>query len=119
MPKGKSFDEIIADGERLLRVWETNGDLAMGNLTKAQFKTMLDNFKAKRASVDSLRTQLTGEVNDLNTQGADILGATTRSRSVARGQYGPDSTQYEQLGGKRASERKPPKRKGGAGTPKG
>jgi hypothetical protein len=117
MPKGKSFDTIVADAERLLRVWSDNADLAMGSLTRPAFQTKLDGFKTKRAAVDSLRTQLTAGVNDLNQEASEVVDISNRSRSVARGQYGPDSTQYEQLGGKRASERKKPKRKSAGGTP--
>ncbi len=112
--KGNSFDDIKAQAEQLLRVWNDNDDLALGDLTKAQFKAMVDAFNTTRASVDGMRTQLTKGVNDLNGQATDILGITVRARSVARGQYGPNSTQYDQLGGTRASERKPRKKK----TPK-
>jgi hypothetical protein len=35
----------------------------------------------------------------------------TRARSGFRAVYGPDSTQYEQAGGTRSSERKKPVRK--------
>ncbi len=118
MQKGKSFDEIAADAERLIRVWTANEDLALGDLTRAAFETKVTSFKTKRAAADSLRTQLTAAVNEVNTEATGIVDITNRARSVARGQFGPDSTQYEQLGGKRSSERKPPKRKGGAGTPK-
>ena len=112
--KGTSFDDIKAQAEQLLRVWDENANLALGDLTKAQFQALLTAFNTTRASVDGLRTQLTKGVNDLNDQGNQIAAITVRARSVARGQYGPDSTQYEQLGGTRASERKPRKPK----TPK-
>ena|SRR5437660_1775825 len=103
--KGTSFDDIKAQAEQLLRVWDENANLALGDLTKAQFQTLLSAFNTTRASVDGLRTQLTKGVNDLNDQGNQIAAITVRARSVARGQYGPDSTQYDQLGGTRASER--------------
>jgi hypothetical protein len=112
--KGTSFDDIKARAEELLRVWDDNSDLALGDLTKAQFKTLLDAFNTTRAGVDGMRSQLTKGVNDLNDHAKQILAIGVRARSVARGQYGPDSTQYQQLGGKRASDRKPRKKK----TPK-
>ena len=112
--KGTSFDDIKAQAEQLLRVWDENDDLALGDLTKPQFRTLLDAFNTTRASVDGMRSQLTKGVNDLNEHGSQILAIAVRARSVARGQYGPNSTQYEQLGGTRASDRKPRKKK----TPK-
>jgi hypothetical protein len=109
--KGSSFDDIKAEAEQLLRVWNDNADLALGDLTEAQFQAMVTAFNTTRASVDGMRTQLTKGVNDLNRQAAEIQEITVRARSVARGQYGLDSTQYDQLGGTRASERKPRKKK--------
>ena len=107
--KGTSFDDIKAQAEQLLRVWDENEDLALGDLTKAQFKAMFDAFNTTRASNDNMRTQLTKGVSDGNDQAKQILSVAVRARSVARGQFGPNSTQYEQLGGTRASERKPRK----------
>jgi len=41
----------------------------------------------------------------------------TRARSGIRSVFGPDSTQYEQAGGTRTSERKTPTRKPKTATP--
>jgi hypothetical protein len=111
MGKPTSFDDVQAEANQLLLVWNENSDLALGDLTEAQFKTMVDDFSTKRARVNDLRNQLTALVNGVNELGSQLTAIAVRARSVARGQYGPNSTQYEQLGGKRASERKPPKRK--------
>jgi len=54
---------------------------------------------------------LTALTNDLNVQVNELAGITTRARSGFRAVYGPDSTQYEQAGGTRASERKRPSKK--------
>lgn len=102
--KGSSFEDIQARANQLSRVWADNPELALGDLTQ---KHMVKAFAAARTAVDDLRNQLTKAVNDLNAQGSEILAITVRARSVARGQFGPNSTQYEQLGGTRASDRKP------------
>ena len=114
--KGSSFDDVQAQGNQLSRVWAENPELALGDLTQKQFGDMVKAFAAARTGVDDLRNQLTRAVNDLNGQAKDILGITVRARSVARGQFGPNSTQYEQLGGTRTSDRKPrTKKKKGSG----
>jgi hypothetical protein len=118
MPKGKSFDDIVADIERLIRVWTAKPELTLAGLTREDVVAKLAGFKTKRAGVEDLRTQLTAGVNDINQEATELVDIGNRGRSAARGQFGPDSTEYEQLGGTRSSERKPPKRKGGAGTPK-
>jgi hypothetical protein len=113
MPKGKSFDETIFDAERLIRVWEDNDDFKLGEVTLISFQTQLAAFKTKRANVEDLRTQLSRGVDEMNDQASSIRGINTRALSGARAQYGPDSPQYAQLGGIRASERKPRKKKTG------
>ena len=111
MAKSRSFDDIQADAEQLVRVWTDNPSLAIGDVTRTAFQTMLATFKTTRSNTDSLRTQLTASVNDTNAQAKAIQDLTVRARGGARAQFGPDSTQYEQLGGTRASDRKPRKPK--------
>jgi hypothetical protein len=112
--KGRSFDDILADAERLIRVWTENDKFSLGEVTLQSFQAQVEDFKAKRAHNDDLRIQLTRGVNDVNEAAAGIQSINTRARSGARAQFGEDSTQYEQLGGTRASDRKKPKKK----TPK-
>lgn len=111
MPKGKSFDEILFDAEQLIRVWADNDDFALGEVTLTSLQAQVAAFKARRASVEDLRTQLTRGVTEVNDQAKAIQAINTRALSGARAFYGPDSAQYEQLGGTRASERKPRKRR--------
>jgi len=37
MAKSRSFDDIVADAERLLRVWNDNDKLALGDVTREGF----------------------------------------------------------------------------------
>ena len=112
--KGNSYDDIQADGDALLRVWNDNQDLSLGDVTRPAFTTMMQDFRTARSGLDSLRTQITGAVNDVNERAKTIKGITVRGRAAARGQFGGNSTQYEQLGGTRTIDRKPRKKK----TPK-
>ena len=111
MPRGKTFDGILFDAERLIRVWSENDDLALGELTLIAFQAQVANFKSTRASVEDLRTQLTRGINEVNDLAKAIQSVNTRALSGSRAQYGPNSSQYEQLGGVRASERKARKKK--------
>jgi hypothetical protein len=113
MAKSMSFDSVQADGETLLRVWDANPELALGDITREQFRTVLATFVASRATANDLRTQLTAAVNAVNNQMSRINDICVRGRAGARAQFGQDSTQYDQLGGTRKSERKPRKKKGG------
>ena len=114
MAKGKSFDAILADAEMLIRVWTANPKLSLGDVTRPAVEAMVATFKTTRANADDLRTQLTKAIDDVNDQADELASITVRGRSGVRAQFGPDSTQYAQVGGTRASERKPRKPKGSA-----
>jgi hypothetical protein len=72
---------------------------------------MIRDLRANRDQTQQLRTQLTALVNDTNAGGDAVANIITRARSGFRAIFGPDSTQYEQAGGTRASERKRSTRK--------
>ena len=111
MPRKYSFDTTLADGEQIERVWAENPTFSLGEVTLTKLQTRLKDLREKRDQAETLRTQLTALTNDLNTQTAELATINTRARSGFRAVYGPDSTQYEQAGGTRASERKRPSKK--------
>lgn len=111
MPRKNSVDEVIADGERIIRVWRENPTFTLGEITLTQLETKITGLRALRGQIETVRTQLTQLVNESNTSLADINNITTRARSGFRAMFGPDSSQYEQAGGTRSSERKRPTRK--------
>ena len=66
--------------------------------------TVLEDIAAKELELTPLRNQR----DDLALQLNEVC---TRARSGMKGYFGPNSSQYEQAGGTRASERKKPVRK--------
>src|ERR1043165_788110 len=106
MPSKYSFDSIIADGERITRVWTENPTFTLGEVTLIGLQSKITSLRQKRDQVESLRTQLTALTNELNQQTSEMASIVTRARSGFRATYGPDSSQYEQAGGTRSSERK-------------
>lgn len=111
MPRGKSHEAVLAEGEQIMRVWDANQTFVMGEITRASFRTLLDTYRAKRTEVDDKRADLARSVDDLNDLAGQVNAGVVRARSGIRAFFGPDSAQYEQAGGIRQSERKPPKRK--------
>jgi hypothetical protein len=117
MARGKTIESLLADAEQIERVWTANPSFSLGDITLAQFQTKITELRAARGKAEALRTQLTAAVNDANERSDDLAALVTRARSGFRAFYGPDSTQYEQAGGTRASDRKRPARKPRTGTP--
>ena len=117
MPSKYSFDQIIADGEKIARVWTENPTFTLGEITLIGLQSKINGARQKRDQVESLRTQLTALTNELNEQTSEMASIVTRARSGFRATYGPDSSQYEQAGGTRSSERKRPSSKKSAPNP--
>lgn len=108
MPRNLTVDDVIADGERIIRVWRENPPFTLGEITLPQLEAKITALRMLREQIESARTQLTQLVNQSNASLNDINNITTRARSGFRAMFGPDSSQYEQAGGTRASERKRP-----------
>jgi hypothetical protein len=88
-----------------------NPTFSMGEVTALTLKTDMSTLIAADEAVEEQRQKLTALLNARDAQSATLNELVTRARSGIRAVYGPDSTQYEQAGGTRKSERKTPTRK--------
>lgn len=111
MSRSKPVDNVLGEAEQIARVWADNTGFALGGITLAQFQTMITELRTQRGKTEDLRTQLTASINDTNDRALAVSDIVTRARSGFRAFFGPDSTQYEQAGGTRKSDRKRPTRK--------
>lgn len=117
MPRGKTIEKLLAEAEQIARVWADNPSFSLGDITLAQFQAKITELRNTRGQAETLRTQLTALVNEANARSDELSELVSRARSGFRAFYGPDSTQYEQAGGTRASDRKRPARKLKPATP--
>ena len=60
--------------------------------------------------IDEVRHQLSGLIDHRDDAALTLSAYNTRALSAIRGIFGPDSTEYDQAGGTRSSERKKPVR---------
>lgn len=111
MSRNVSVERVLSEGEQIARVWADNPSFTLGDVTLPQLQAMLDDLRNLRKQTEDLRTQLTALLNDTNAKSRAVTTVVTRARSGFRATFGPDSTQYEEAGGTRTSERKRPKRK--------
>ena len=82
-----------------------------GELATDKVEKRVSELEAAMQHVDALRKELTKAINERNRTHKDVSNLVTRVRSMVRGKYGPDSDEYEMVGGTRASERKRPSSK--------
>lgn len=111
MSKSRTVENALADAEQVARVWGENTSFAMSDVTLAQLRAMIEELRASSSTLEDLRTRLTAAINDTNGRADALSAVVTRARGGFRSFFGPDSTQYEQVGGTRLSDRKRPARK--------
>lgn len=111
MARKYSFDAVIAAAEKIARVWQENPTFTLGEITLATLQSKIAALRQKRDQVETLRTQLTALKNNLDELISEMSSINTRALSGYRAVYGPNSSQYEQAGGTRSSERRRPSKK--------
>jgi hypothetical protein len=119
MPSIYPIDIVLANIERIVRVWTDNPTFTLGEVTLQNLQAKIAEVRQKHEQLEALRMQVTALTNDLNRKVNELAAIKTRALSGYRAVYGPNSTQYELAGGTPASERKRAVRKGGGGSNKG
>ena len=114
MPAKVSADQALEDSTGIAKVWKANPAMALGKTPeKVELKDYQDSIKAVgdlNEQIDELRHQLSGLIDDRDDAALTLSAYNTRALSAIRGIFGPDSTEYDQAGGTRSSERKRPVR---------
>ena len=110
-----SADKALADASGIEKVWKANADLKLGKgdetVTFVKYQTTLKSVADLNKQIEDLRHDLDGLLDDRDDAAVLLNGYNTRALSAIRGIFGPDSSEYDQAGGTRTSERKSPTRK--------
>ena len=114
MPSRYKLDTVLADCERIARVWTDNPTFSLGEVTLAGFQGKITGARQKREQLATLRMQVAALSNELEEDTTELASIRTRALSGLRAVFGPNSTQYEQGGGTRQSERRKSTRRGGS-----
>ena len=69
------------------------------------YQASVKGVEGLNAEIDELRHQLSGFLDDRDDAAITLSAYNTRALSAIRGIFGPDSTDYDQAGGTRTSER--------------
>jgi len=77
----------------------------------------MDDTAAIEDSHSQMAAQMDDSSNRFDTQEALLAEWNRRILSAVEAVYGPDSSEYEMVGGKRKSERKKPTKKSGGSKP--
>lgn len=116
MPAKPYPTDVIEQAQSVMNAWkQIDAALTLGNMNVETFTTQIAQTADTASQINSLETQLTNLRNQRDTQMADLWDKVKRVRTGVKSFYGDDSSQYEMIGGTRASERKAPVRKAKAG----
>ena len=85
------------------------------NLTIPGYEAKSNSVAARLEAYNQALAVLDQLLNEFQAEEAELNELNRRYLSAAEAHYGPDSSEYEMLGGTRKSERKRPTRKGGTG----
>lgn len=108
---------VLSDARKVAAVWDANPTLSLGTLTKESLGQTMAALETAHAVVETKRTELTALINDRDSQSESLHQMVSRARSGIRAVFGPDSSQYEQAGGVRTSERQVRRSSNGASVP--
>ncbi|MDX6529138.1 MAG: hypothetical protein QOH41_1428 [Blastocatellia bacterium] len=86
------------------------------NISVAAYQGVFNDTAALEESHNQLAAQMDDSSNRFDAQENLMADWNRRVLSAVEAQYGPDSSEYEMVGGTRKSERKRPSRKGPAGS---
>lgn len=87
--------------------------------TPASYEAEINGFSADQDSYNGDIAALDDKQNRLNARESGLADWNQRILAAVKAQYGPDSSEFELVGGVRRSERKKPTKKGGPkGDPK-
>lgn len=86
-------------------------------LTPASFETAVTGFTTRLNTYNEHVAALDDEQNQLEDAERELRELNRRILSAVEAQFGPDSSEYEQVGGTRQSDRKRPTRPAGGSTP--
>jgi hypothetical protein len=111
MPQRVKIRAILREARRIRSVWEENPDFCMGEVDLTTFIHICDTAEALAREYSAKTIELKGLLARRDDKTNEVSNLITRFRSGMKGWFGADSPQYEQAGGTRRSNWKPPKRR--------
>ena len=86
------------------------------NLTEAIYTAKINAVSARLDAYNQKLAEIDEEQNELEREESELNELSRRFLAAAEAQHGPDSSEYEMLGGTRTSDRKKPTKKSGGSS---
>lgn len=108
-----SVPKLLKEAGKVQQALEKIGAGLPDSISAAEMGTRIDTLEAKIDELDALNAERTRLVNEKGEQADELSDYIVRARAAVKGIFGADSSEYDMVGGTRASERKKGKRKEG------
>ena len=95
----------------VVRFWTAHPEVKLKDVTLEQLKDDVARFDALRVELEEKEEALTPLRNNRDALADELVEIVVRFRSGIKSYFGGDSSEYELVGGTRASERKRPNRR--------
>jgi hypothetical protein len=107
----KSIPKLLQEAHEIKQALEQMGESVPVGISASEMSDRIAALEAIVSEINKVnanKTQLVNSKGDIAQRVSDYI---VQVRSVVKGISGPNSSEYEMVGGTRASERKKPKRK--------
>lgn len=108
-----SIPKLLQEAHEIKQALEQMGANVPAGISAAEMESRLAALESVISELDTVNAHRTQLVNSKAEQAKHVSDYIVQVRAVVKGISGPDSSEYEMVGGTRASERKKPKRKTG------
>lgn len=106
-----SIPKLLQEAHAIKEALEQMGEGVPVGISASEMSDRIAALEAIISELDKANANTTQLVNSKGDQARRVSDYIVQVRSVVKGISGPDSSEYEMVGGTRASERKKPKRK--------
>ncbi|MGC4074983.1 MAG: hypothetical protein QM760_21290 [Nibricoccus sp.] len=102
-----NINDTLVNAQKIIDTWTANPTFNLGvRVTLEGLTQSRDTLLSLDESIERQRTDLQGQINQRNDLLKEVRQQITRACSGFRAVFGPDSSQYDQAGATRSSERK-------------
>ncbi|WP_446012062.1 hypothetical protein [Candidatus Electrothrix sp.] len=107
----RSVPKLLQEAGEVKEALEKIGAGLPDAISAAEMEARIAALQAKVSELDALNAERMRLVNEKGDIAEDLSDYIVQVRAVVKGLFGDDSSEYEMVGGTRASERKKPKKK--------
>ena len=110
---GGSIPKLLQEAGEIKKALEKISATLPAGISAAEMEAKITALESVISEIDSVNADRTRLINSKGDQAGTLSDFIVQVRLAVKAVCGPDSSEYEMVGGTRASDRKKPKKKSG------